>query len=292
MKKGLRLALVGLGLVLVITAVHAQEQVKTKRSLVVVKHAEARELAVTLAKHFKAEPGVEIVADAASNSLLINAPSSVEDELFRLLPTLDRPARMVHVEVILAEVLPHKKEGFKDVDEKEFTGSAAAVLGKLKALEAGNRLGAVRRVQLHATENQVASVKLGASKPTVTGSVNTFGGKGGKGGSTRTIVYREAGTTVKCTPRVSPGKTISLDLRLEESRPHTPENGVVITTDENDTPIRASEIHTTTVDTKLTLASGQAVLVKGMRTAERTGQEMLLVIVTARVVEAESKGEK
>ncbi len=285
------LALVALGLLLVITAADAQEQAKAKRFVVVVKHADARELAVTLGKYFKAEPNVQIVADVPSNTLLFSAPPTVEEELFRLLPVLDRPAHVVHVEVILAEVLPHKKDGFKDLDEKEFTGQAGAVLGRLKALAAGNRLGAVRRVQFNATENQPVSVRLGETKPSVSGISSGFG-KGGKGPTARSITYREAGTSVQCTPRVTPGKTITLDLRLEEKRPHTPQNGVALGVDENNIPILASEFLTTSVDARLTLPSGQAVLAQRVKTSGKTGQEMLLVIVTARVVEAETKSGK
>ena len=47
------LALVGLGLLLAVTAADAQGQGKTRRFTVVVKHADAKELAATLAKHFK-----------------------------------------------------------------------------------------------------------------------------------------------------------------------------------------------------------------------------------------------
>src|SRR5262249_18831086 len=122
--------------------------------------------------------------------------------------------------------------------------------------------------------------------PYVTGvAVRAAGGVG-----TRMISYRDTGTTLRVTPRVTPEKAVALDLTLEDSRMHVPDDGVAIGTDENGAAVRATEFVRASLTAKLTVAAGQAVFAKGVKTESKSEQAQTWVVVTAHVVEPEKGG--
>jgi type II secretory pathway component HofQ len=266
---------------------------KNKRLVYVVKYGAAKDLAGVLDKHFKGAAEVQVLADSPSNCLLINAPPAAFQEAVKLLGQIDRRPQMVAVEVLIIEAMPKKPDGGqpgrgeKELDEKEFTGPMDEVANKVEALRKKGLLGGVKRLQLTGVENQRATTNVGELVPQVTGVTRAAVGR-----VVKQIVYRSTGTEFQVTPRVGPDKTILLDLTVNDSRLRVPEDGVELGKDDNGAPILAAEIVTAVLQAKLSVPSGQAVLAKEVKTTSKSGQTQTLVIVAARVVEPEAKGNK
>jgi type II secretory pathway component GspD/PulD (secretin) len=256
-----------------------------KRTFYVVKHGSAKDLASVLAKHFKGDVEVQLVPDAASNCLLLRASPRDFDEVTKLLEQLDRRPQLVAVQVWVGEVLPQKGADGKPLpadkllDERQLTGPVDAVLAKTKALRNKGLLGDLNHVQTTVVENQPSSVLVGSSIPYVTGVTNA----GGK--VLRRISYRNTGVSVQVTARVTPEKSIHLEIDVSNSRPHVRPDGIPIGFDENGTPIRATEFLTANLKNKLTVSPEQVAFAQGIETNAKADQPQPFVLVSARVVE-------
>jgi type II secretory pathway component GspD/PulD (secretin) len=263
-----------------------EEASKNKRLVILLRHGSAKDLAVTLGKHFKGE--AEVQAEASGNYLLVSAAPAVADEVLKVVQQLDRPQQMVAVEVLVAEFSQKKADApDKELDEKEFTGPANEVTAKLEALRKKGLLSALKSIQLTTLEDQTTSERAGENKPMVVGMTVT-----GTGRVARNITYHNTGTAVTVTPRLGPEKQILLDLEVQDARFHVPEDGVAIGTDENNQPVKATEIAQAMLKAKLAVPSGQAVVANGVKTTSKSGQAQTLIIVTARVVEPGGKKDK
>jgi type II secretory pathway component HofQ len=255
-----------------------------------VKHGIARDLAELLVKVYKTEPLVQVLAAPAGNALVIGAPSETLDEMLQLLKHLDRRPRSVAIEIVMADVPPRRGEGgkpappAKELDTRDLNGNADDTLAKLRNLQAKGLIGGLKRFRLTAAENQPAALLLGEAQPTTRGVAGGLGGK-----TIRSITYRNVGTSIKATPRLGEGNKIVLHLHLDDARMRTPEDGVALGVGDNGEPVRAAEIHMDTVDGQVTLASGEAVVVSGVRTQSRSGQHQTLVLVSARLLEPEGR---
>jgi general secretion pathway protein D len=269
---------------------------KLKRVVYDVKHAPAKDLAELLTKLYKSDPAVQALSAPAGNALVLSAPAGTMDEVVELLRRLDRRPRTVVVEVLVAEVTPRKgEEGkrappAKELNERELMGSAEDVVGKLHNLQQKGLIGGLKRFRLTAAENQAGSLQVGENRPTTTGT--TGGGFGGKGGGPRSVAYRNVGTIVRATPRLGEANTIFLDVRFDEARLSSPEEGVVLGADPNGQPIRAADIIASTFEGKVAVTSGDAVALSGVSTQSKSGRHQTLVIVTARFQEPDAKAGK
>jgi hypothetical protein len=274
---------------------------KNHRLLYLVKHGSAKDLAAALADHFKGDAEFKALPDAVSNGLLINAASDAAlDEVVKLLGQLDKRPQVVAVEVLVADVAVRKDGGDKPkpgdgekadaeqwLDEKDFTGTIEDVNAKVEAARKKGAITGVKRIQLTAVEGQPASAMVGDNKPFVVGVTTT-----GTGAKSRNITYRNIGLNANVTARVSPDKTVTVDLKFEDIRTSTPEDAPQLGTDENGTPIRAAEFITATLNDKLSIPSGRAVAAHGVKTTSKTEKAQTLVIVSARVVDPDAKPEK
>jgi len=77
---------------------------------------------------------------------------------------------------------------------------------------------------------------------------------------------------------------VVLDLNIQHSRSHVPEDGVVLGQEENGAPIRATEFFQDVLRSKLSVSSGQAVAARDVQTNLKSGRSRTTVIVTARIV--------
>jgi type II secretory pathway component GspD/PulD (secretin) len=266
---------------------------RARRTVYVVKHGAAKELAGLLGKHFKGDADVQVLPDSPSNCLLISAPPALFDEVVKTLEALDRRPHQVSVEVLIAEVAPRKAEGEKpgsadkELDESQLSGPAEQVLDRVELLHKKGQLESLKRIQLTALENQVASVHVGDSKPVVMGVTRTATGL-----VARNITYRNVGAVVRLTPRLTAENQVQLDLTVEDARVAYPEDAAQIGQDENGKPLRAADFITARLDTKVDVTPGQAVAAKGVQTTSKSGQAQTLVIVTARVLDPDADVKK
>src|SRR5262249_7238580 len=103
-----------------------------KRFVYLVRYGDAKQLAATLTQHYKDESGLQIIAEATSNALLVTATPVLADELIKTLDQLDRRPRQVLIDVLIAEVpLQEKENGF---DPADFGGPSDTVLPKVEDL--------------------------------------------------------------------------------------------------------------------------------------------------------------
>lgn len=236
---------------------------KPRRAVYTVVNGDAPTLAEVVGEHFKGEAAV---IAAPGNTLLVSG--TAVPEVLKLLEQLDKKPRTVEVEVTVAEV-PAKewKDGEGKIEDllKDATGKPAPG----------------QRVKLTAVEGQAVSTQSGGTKPFVDGvraapgGGGGFGGKGGAAPLTRSISYRDVGTTVKMTARVGADDTVAVELSVQGSRVRAVDAG-------DETAVAAVE--TGSLATKLNVPAGKAVVAQAVRTDGKDGGTVSVVIVTARVV--------
>jgi len=251
---------------------------KTKRVAYVVKYGSAKDLAATLGKYFKGDVDVQVTGDPANNLLLLSANPKVFDEVLATLAKLDRRPQLITVEIYVVDV-PAKKAGDKEFDEKTLSGSLKDVAASLKALQKSGMLGSVRQFTLTAVENQSSTLMNGETKPYVGGVTKT-----GIGNTQFTIMYRNVGTQVVVTPRVG-DKTVTLELKMDDSRMVQPEEGIPLGIDDKGRQVMATEFVTAKLNAAVSVTVGQAVLAEGVQTTAKAGTGRTLVVVAVRAAQ-------
>jgi type II secretory pathway component GspD/PulD (secretin) len=266
---------------------------KNKRTVYVVKHGAAKTLATTLAQHFRGVAEVQVLPDSPSNCLLISCAPAVFDEVVKVVDQLDRRPQLVAVYIWIVDVTGKKSaDGSpvpedKELAESAFTGSIKDVVAKLEALQKKGKISGLKRLQLTATENQVAMALLGETKSFVT-AVNTAP----NGKVNRTSQFRTVGASAQLILRVTPDNVVLMDITLKDNRLQVPENGIALGVDENKVPIRATEFIDANLKTKLKVASGQAVAAQGVETTPDSSGAQTLIIVGAQVLAMEAQANK
>jgi hypothetical protein len=221
------------------------------RETYAVRGGAVKALANALTQDFWAEPGFWVVPDAASNVLLLSGPKAALEQASAVLREIDRPARTVHVEVILIELtgkaVSETGGDGKDLDGIEWAGPARDVTAKIRDLQKRGFIANVQRIQLIALERHSAQAQAHESRPytaglalsggffgggvsTPSGARGAAGGRrgapggprgvdgafgGGSGTAQRLISYREVGTSVQVTPEIGADGLVGLELRVE-----------------------------------------------------------------------------
>jgi type II secretory pathway component GspD/PulD (secretin) len=258
--------LAGALLILAAMPAAAQERpaAEQKRGTYVVKYAAAKDLAGILAKHFKGVAEIQTGPEGTSNCLLVNAPPAVFDEVMKTVEQLDRRPHSITVEVLVI-TLPADKE--KQPEEKQFSGTIDEVAAHLDAMMKKGEVASYKGFELMTLEGQQGLVALGDNKPIALGPGR--------------ISYRDMGTRIKVTPQVTADRSIVLDLKVEDSggRPSPTVTGL-------------TEFITSSLAGKISVASGNAVLAKDVKVISKEGQGGTLVVVSARIADAEGKNGK
>jgi type II secretory pathway component GspD/PulD (secretin) len=253
------------------------------RLVYVVKYTASKDLADVLAKHFKDVPGFQAVPEGTSNCLLVSGPRPVLDEVVRTLGQLDRRPQAVAVDIMIVELLPKTAgDAEKRPDEPDLSGTIDDVAKRLRALMKKGQVG-FRQIQLTTLEGQVGSLNLQNSMPFITGT-----GRGLNGTVSSNFIYRNVGTDVKVTPRVTADTSVTLDLTLRHSRGRA-STRVTIGNDDKGNAIPATEFIETTLNSKVRVASGKAELVRDTKATSKEGEGETLIVIGARVVESEAK---
>jgi hypothetical protein len=250
--------------------------VKVERLVYAVRGGSAKDLANALSAAFGNDASFQVFPNAASNSLVLSGPEPALEEAVKILREIDRPARTLHVEVLLLEPKPDAGDGDKDLDHAGLTGPLAEVTAKIRDLQRRGVLTGVKRVELTALDRQQSQVKVVENRPYVVGVTGSRDGL-----STRSITYRESGTSVGVLPEVGADGTATLQLRVDESRAQTPEGSPSLGPDEKGDAVKATNFVTATFEGPVRVRLGHAVLAQGMRSTARTQQGQMLILVAA-----------
>jgi type II secretory pathway component GspD/PulD (secretin) len=262
---------------------------KNKRILYVAKHGDAKKLAAVLAKHFKGDAEIDALEEPSSNCLLISAAPGVIQELVKMLDQLDQRPKVISIELLVADVAVAKgddgKPVIKEFDPKELSGPSKDVLDKVERLHKKGVFSELRRIELSVLDGRATKVSTAASTPYVTGMMS-------KGGVvSRLFRLANTGTETKITARLTSENDVALELMVTDVT-LKPQEGVSIGKDpDTGTAIPAMAIVTSTLDSKINIASGHAQLVQGVKTESKTSAQTLM-IATARALDVGGKGSK
>jgi type II secretory pathway component GspD/PulD (secretin) len=255
----------------------ADEPTGVQREVYFLKQSSANQLADLLAKLYKGEPGVQIMAGPSGNCLVVAGPAPTMGEIRKLVEQLDRPTQLLALEVLIVDLpLPKKGADVKEIDTRELAGKLDDVQNRLQALQKKGEVAGVRRFQMLTAENTPARAQITENRPFVVGSHVTATGI-----VSSNISYRETGTTVSILPQVQSGDMITLEVDVKDSHMHAPEDGVVLGPAEKGGKATAAEFVNTALSTRLTVSSGQVVVARGMQTDVKAPQGRTLVLVGA-----------
>jgi type II secretory pathway component GspD/PulD (secretin) len=261
------------------------------RQVYAVRGGSAKDLASVLTAHFQAEPSFRAIPDVASNNLLLSGPKAALADALAVLREIDRSARTIRLEVLLVALASGDAKAREGV---ALSGPAREVKAKVRELLQKGVIARVKTVQLTALEGHVARSQVHENRPFVTGVVG-FAGRGAgpdRGSVSRSITYKDVGTSVQVTPEVGMDGLVSLDLRVEDSQMRSAEGGVAVGTDDKGSAVPATEFVISTLETRLRVRPGQMVVAEGTKAESKSGQARTVILVTASIGEASPKSGK
>jgi type II/III secretion system protein len=219
--------------------------------------APASALAETLRNIFDREPGVRIIAEPVSNSLVISAPERLMAEVTRLLPNLDRERQVLQFEVLLVERKVPLQAGDKQESPEQaepLAGKIEEVLSRVGAGEMKGDMTLLNRFSLTSVEGQKAMAQLGLRLPRITGTSITQRGRA------NAVAMENIGTMLQLSSRLQPDGVVVVELEFEKSYPGGPEEATVILEDERPgggQPTTTAPIHSLIVRQTLELKPGE-----------------------------------
>lgn len=234
-------------------------------------YVSVQSLATSLEKHFRGVPGLSLVPEATSNSLLVSAPPERIKELVDAIRKLDRVPKSATIEVTILELPP--AGGGNAVDAHDLHGSSVKMRAKVNELKTSGQIRQVRRFRMTALDNQATSLQANADKPAA-GPFTPFPQAGRQGGSAR---IPTVGTTVQCTARIVPDGATVLQLTI-----HDAPAAVLANRDEQPPPQGvASQFQGT-----LSIPAGTTVVAGEIETETDRGPSRIVILVAADVLQA------
>jgi len=259
---------------------------RSKRRVVTLRYASAKDLAAVLQKHFQGEAEIQAAPEPARNSLLIAATPAAFDEVIETLFELDRPSKKVIVDVLMFDELTKRDSGAaqeaaeKVIDERELAGPIEKVLAVLETLSQQKKISNVRQMRVETLENQSGQFQSGEEKPRITGFIMNATTKA----ASPTLQNRSVGTIITVTPRVVEANQVLLELAFRNDRLDSPEDGIQLAKGENG-PLIASEVVNANLQARLAVPVGQAALVGRMQSEVKSKQTKTRILVAARIAE-------
>ncbi len=246
------------------------------------------------------EGEINVVVDETNNALVVRSFARDYKGILETIRKLDIYPRQVLIEILLADIvltdnaelgidLVRYLDGGKwqqTIQFGEFSALAAAGPGltytiveeagrfsaAIKAAATLGRLRVLTSPHLLASNNKEAKIQVGTSEPILT---NTYTSTGTATATTPTgfvegtIEYKDIGTILSLTPRISDGGLVTLELTIEESSLDSREIG---RKDTSTTAAVASSSSTfsvpafnkTTAKTVLSIKDGQTIAIGGL----------------------------
>jgi type II secretory pathway component GspD/PulD (secretin) len=254
-----------------------------------------------------------VVPEAVSNSLLVSGRVKDVEQLGQLIEALDRPPQMVLIQMLIARsaragaprTSPAKRssKAGRKPDGPEVVGlppgshfsaerlkrevelgvldassAKPGVEELLRALRKQSRLEVLSRPQLMTLDNQPAFLEVGSREPLVRSSQR------GPSGPAQQIEYVEVGQKVGVTPRVEPDGQVTMEIDLQVSQLCPSGEGAEASASPDAGTVRVSRVVTITAQTTVSVADGRTVVLGGLMSKSDSGEEELLVVLTAHIV--------
>ncbi len=246
------------------------------------------------------EGEINIVVDETNNALVVRAFARDYKSILETIRRLDIYPRQVLIEVLLADIVltDNAELGIdlikyldrgkwqQTITFGEFSGLAAAGPGlsysiveeagrfsaAIKAAATLGRLKVLTSPHLLASNNKEAKIQIGTSEPILT---NTYTSTGvgttttATGFVEGTIEYKDIGTILSITPRISDGGLVTLELSIEESSLDSREIGRKDTSSTAGVATASSSFsvpafNKTTAKTVLSIKEGQTIAIGGL----------------------------
>jgi hypothetical protein len=220
---------------------------------------------------------VAIVPDAAGNCLLISGPPGAAEEVRRLVKELDRPPAVIRLEVRMIAIAEEKVKKSPDAGSGENKPSEQGASKDLYPVEMAEDGEVLLRGEIATLSGQKGMIRVGCTRPMVAGVAL------GRGGTMNNITYRDVGTVIQMTPRMSPAGDILVELNVEDSRYGPEEEGAVFFTPEKGPPQRTPSVENFKLDSTVHLQPGRTLVLGGMSSGGKDGR-LRLLSVTAHVV--------
>ncbi|OGP73775.1 MAG: type II secretion system protein GspD [Deltaproteobacteria bacterium RBG_16_49_23] len=241
------------------------------------------------------EGEINIVVDETNNALVIRAYARDYKTILETVKKLDIYPRQVLIELLLADITLTDDMQFgidfvKYLDKGKFQQTinlgtfaglaeagpgitysiveeagrfsaaikAAATLGRLKVLTSPHLL---------ASNNKEAKIQIGTSEPVVSNiftSAATTTTTTATGFAEQSIEYKDIGTILTVTPRISDGGLVTLELSIEESSLDTREIGRRDTALASSSTFVVPAFNKTTAKTVLSIKDGQSIAIGGL----------------------------
>jgi type II secretory pathway component GspD/PulD (secretin) len=271
-----------------LSVVSTKDSAKYRRTVFRLRAIPAVDAARTLEQVFRAEGKATprdvptkqavIVPDAVGNSIVVSGPPEAVEEIGQLIETLDHPAAMVRLEVVIVETPAEPSDA---VATKDSGGEKPRVVPKPAQMEV------LIRGELTTLDNQQAFLQVGRRESRLVGvAINAMG-------RANSIEREDVGTIVRLTPRVGPDRAVTLELTVEDSRLGPAEEGIVVAIDKEGQETRTPNTETLMFQSTVCIPDGETVTLAGMTRQAKSGKKRL-ILVTPRVlpvIEAERRGD-
>jgi hypothetical protein len=251
-----------------------------------VRHGSARNLAQVVRQRFADEADVLAAAEPAGNFLLIAAAESRFDEVRAALLQLDRPRKIVIVDVLLVEsplsaVADWGADGDEHwLDERELVGTIDEVTHRLEGLVQQKKLGGLRRFRLETVEDRKATAGAGRQVVVISAAEDTLPA----GFAHPVHRARNVEIIIHITPRVTEVDRVSLEIAVRHERLRAPRNADELGL-RPEGPLIVPELVSEVFATTATVPSGRATLVKHNKGDEGSKPPEWRIIVAARLAE-------
>jgi hypothetical protein len=260
-------------------AVNDRDRVDTSRNQNLVYRANntpAQTLSNALERHYRGIPGLTLVPESSSNSLLISAPPERLKEVIETLHKIDRAPMSATIEVTILE-FPDVDPG-KEISVREFLGPSEKVRAKVNELKKSGQVQRARRFRLTALGNQIATLQAngdrsgGAAGAQFPAGLLGAGGAMAPGRQANAARFPTVGTNIQCTARISGDKGVLVELTVYDA-PANP--------DAQQMP----EGMTSQFNGTVSIPSASTMVASEIATETTTGPARVVILVSADVIE-------
>jgi len=222
---------------------------------------------------------VVLLPEPITNSILISGTAEQIRKATRLLQELDKQPLMVCAQVVVATIKPGHGFSLLDpnADGPVLSCSHEEACELIEQFRDSKAVEILARPQIMTLDNQPAFIQIGQRVPVVHI-------RSGKDGQTVATELENVGLIVGITPRISPERTVALEVDVEKSDLGPESQGVPIGVDGQGNVIRSPRINVMTVHTTVNIPPGRAVILGGLTAEDGKAETETVIVLTLHVV--------